>query len=65
MLLVGTSDVDSDRAERLRGDIHNEVAALQDLVQSLNEVYSYNSDTMSGQAAALAKQTARREQAAK
>ncbi len=65
MLLVGTSDVDSDRAERLRGDIRNEVGALQDLVQSLNEVYSYNSDTMGGQAAVLAGQTARREQAAK
>ena len=65
MLLVGTADVDSDRAERLRGDIHNEVAALQDLVESLNEVYSYNSDTMSGQAAALAGGTARRAQAAK
>jgi hypothetical protein len=40
LLLIGSKDVDSDRAERLRGDIRDEVSALQDLVQSLNEVYS-------------------------
>ncbi len=43
MLLVGSKDVDSDRAERLRDDIRSEVSALQDLVESLNEVYSYDS----------------------
>jgi hypothetical protein len=32
--------VDSDRAERLRSDIRDEVSALQDLVESLNEVYN-------------------------
>ena len=45
LLLIGSKDVDSDRAERLRGDIQDEVSALQDLVESLNEVYSGASDT--------------------
>ena len=39
LLLIGSKDVDSDRADRLRDDIRDEVAALQDLVESLNEVY--------------------------
>jgi hypothetical protein len=45
LLLIGSKDVDSDRAERLRGDIRDEVSALQDLVASLNEVYGGASDT--------------------
>ena len=40
LLLIGTKDVDSDRTDRLREDIRGEVLALQDLVDSLNEVYS-------------------------
>jgi hypothetical protein len=52
MLLVGSADVDSDRAERLRGDIKNEVLALQDLVDSLNEVYQYDAGGTGGQLAA-------------
>ena len=40
LLLIGTQDVDSDRADRIRGDIRDEVSALQDLVVSLNEVYN-------------------------
>lgn len=40
LLLIGSKEVDSDRAERLRTDIRDEVAALQDIVESLNEVYS-------------------------
>jgi hypothetical protein len=39
LLLVSSKDVDSDRAERLREDIRGEVSALQDLVESLSEVY--------------------------
>jgi hypothetical protein len=39
LLLIGSKDVDSDRADRLRDDIRGEVLALQDLVDSLNEVY--------------------------
>jgi hypothetical protein len=45
LLLIGSKDVDSDRTERLRSDIQDEVSALQDLVESLNEVYSGASDT--------------------
>ena len=39
MLLIGSQDVDSDRADRLRDDIRDQVLALQDIVESLNEVY--------------------------
>ncbi len=44
LLLVSSKDVDSDRADRLRDDIRGEVLALQDLVESLNEVYSSGAD---------------------
>jgi len=44
MLLIGSKDVDSDRAERLRDDIRGEMLALQDIVQSLNEVYDASSE---------------------
>jgi hypothetical protein len=46
ILLVGSSDVDSDKADRLRSDIRSEVLSLQDLVDSLNEVYNYPSPNM-------------------
>jgi hypothetical protein len=39
MLLIGSKDVDSDRAERLRDDIRDQVLALHDITESLNEVY--------------------------
>ncbi len=42
LLLIGSKDVDSDRADRLRSDIGDQVTALQDIVESLNEVYSYD-----------------------
>jgi hypothetical protein len=45
LLLIGSKDVDSDRAERLRGDIRDQVSALQDIVESLNEVYSGGFDS--------------------
>lgn len=41
LLLVGSKEIDSDRAERLRSDISDEVAGLQDLVDSINEIYDY------------------------
>jgi hypothetical protein len=41
LLLLGSKEVDSDRAERLRADIANEVTSLQDVVDSINEVYDY------------------------
>ncbi len=46
ILLVGSRDVEGDQAERLQGDVRNEVMALQDLVSSLNEVYSYQTQSM-------------------
>ena len=39
MLLIGSKDVDSDRADRLRDDIRGQGLALQDIVESLTEVY--------------------------
>jgi hypothetical protein len=41
ILLVGSKEVDGDRAERLSSDIANEVTSLQDVVDSINEVYDY------------------------
>jgi len=41
ILLIGASEVDSGRAQRLREDIRQQVASLQDLVDSINEVYDY------------------------
>lgn len=41
LLLVGSSEVDSGRAERLQADIDDEVTGLQDVVDSINEVYDY------------------------
>lgn len=60
LLLIGSKDVDSDRAQRLHDDIRGEVLALQDLVDSLNEVYTGGSLTEE-EAAVLAR--ARRQQA--
>jgi hypothetical protein len=50
MLLIGSKDVDSDRAARLQEDIRNEVAMLGDLVDSLNEVYSGGLDAAMSEA---------------
>lgn len=61
LLLIGSKDVDSDRAERLRDDIRGEVLALQDLVDSLNEVYA-GGPMAEDEAAVL--ERARRQQAA-
>jgi SMC interacting uncharacterized protein involved in chromosome segregation len=42
LLLVGSKEVDSGRTERLRSDIADEVHALQDVVESINEIYDYH-----------------------
>jgi hypothetical protein len=55
LLLIGTNDVDSDRADRLRDDIQGEVLALQDIVDSLNEVYSSTSTELSVEQAEAAR----------
>lgn len=41
ILLIGASEVDSGRAQRLREDIRQQVVSLQDLVDTINEVYDY------------------------
>ena len=40
--LIDAQSVDSGRAERLQADIHEQVARLNDLVSSINEVYDYS-----------------------
>lgn len=55
LLLIGTNDVDSDRADRLRDDIQGEVLALQDIVDSLNDVYSATSTDLSVEQAEAAR----------
>lgn len=40
--LVNVKDIDSGRAQRLRQDINDQVAALQSLQESLDEVYGSN-----------------------
>lgn len=40
--LISAQDVDSGRSERLRQDINEQVSRLDDLVDSLNEVYDYD-----------------------
>ena len=40
--LIDAQSVDSGRAERLQADIQEQVARLNDLVSSLNDVYNYN-----------------------
>lgn len=57
LLLVGSKDVDSDRADRLRDDIRGEVLALQDLVESLNEVYNGGAGEVDAATVALRRQT--------
>ncbi len=42
LLLVGSKEVDSDRTERLQADIKGEVTSLQDVVDSINEIYDYH-----------------------
>ena len=39
--LIGAKDVDSIRAQRLREDIAAQVAALQDIVEAMDEVYEF------------------------
>ena len=40
--LIGAKDVDSSRARHLREDIAGQVAALQDIVEAMDEVYRFN-----------------------
>ena len=45
LLLVGTKDVDSGRVRRLREDMANEVHGLQDVLDSMDEVYESSSQS--------------------
>lgn len=65
LLLIGSNDVDSDRADRLRDDIRGEVLALQDIVDSLNEVYSTTSTELSGEQMDAARRLSKTERASR
>jgi hypothetical protein len=39
--LINTQDIESGRSDRLRQDIQEQIARLDDLVSSINEVYDY------------------------
>ena len=43
MLLVGAKDVDSGRVKRLREEVADEVQGLQDVLDSMDEVYATSS----------------------
>ena len=40
MQVIDTKDLDSARARRLREEIHDEVAELEDTIVAMDEVYS-------------------------
>jgi hypothetical protein len=46
MMLLGSRDVASGRAQRLQQDIDDQVQALQDVVQTMDEVYQAGSDPL-------------------
>jgi hypothetical protein len=62
LLLIGTNEVDSDRADQLRDDISGEVLALKDIVDSLNEVYNITSTASETALSPEQSETARRMQ---
>jgi hypothetical protein len=43
MSLLGTKEVDGQRYQRLRGEIQDEVANLQDTIEAMDEVQTYSS----------------------
>ena len=46
MMILGARDVASGRATRLQQEIAGQVHALQDVVQTLDEVYQARTDTL-------------------
>ena len=46
MMILGARDVSSGRAERLQQDIDDQVQALQDVVQTMDEVYQVGTDPL-------------------
>ncbi len=65
LLLIGTNDVDSDRADQLREDIRGEVLALKDIVDSLNEVYNTTSTDLSPEQTEAARRLQQTDRASK
>jgi hypothetical protein len=65
LLLIGTNEVDSDRAERLRDDISGEVLALKDIVDSLNEVYNTTSTELTPEQTEVARRLQQTNRASK
>ena len=46
MLLLGSRDIASGRAQRLQRDVDDQVQALQDVVQTMDEVYQTGTDPL-------------------
>jgi hypothetical protein len=46
MMLLGSRDITSGRAERLQQDVDDQVQALQDVVQTMDEVYQSGMDPL-------------------
>jgi paraquat-inducible protein B len=46
MMLLGSRDIASGRAQRLQKDVDDQVQALQDVVQTMDEVYRTGSDPL-------------------
>ena len=42
--LIGARDVDSSRTQRLQADISGQVSTLNDMITSINEVYTYDAE---------------------
>jgi hypothetical protein len=46
MLLLGSRDIASGRAQRLQQDVDDQVQALQDVVHTMDEVYQTGADPL-------------------
>jgi hypothetical protein len=46
MMLLGSRDIASGRAQRLQQDVDDQVQALQDVVQTMDEVYQTGTDPL-------------------
>ena len=46
MMLLGSRDIASGRAQRLQKDVDDQVQALQDVVQTMDEVYRTGTDPL-------------------
>jgi hypothetical protein len=46
MMILGSRDVASGRAQRLEQDITDQVQALQDIVQTMDEMYKTGTDPL-------------------